>query len=55
MLFVLPFIHAYTVMPIICLTLLSCPLIKLCWKFIICSVLKFHFNAFTWDHVLPVV
>lgn len=32
--FILPFTNTYQLIPVSCLTLLSCPLIKLCWKFI---------------------
>ena len=52
LLFILPFTKVYQNLPITCIFVVSAPVIKLCWKFIITSVLKFHFNPFTWDHVI---
>lgn len=53
LLFVLPNIDAYQVITIPAILMICIPMVKLCWKFIISSVLKFHFNAFTWDHLFP--
>lgn len=51
----LPNMYAFKSLTISCIILVCIPMVKLCWKFIICSILKFHFDAFTWDHVLPTV
>lgn len=48
-----PMMTSYKSLTVMWLLLVSFSMVKLCWKFIICSVLKFHFNPFSWDQVLP--
>lgn len=53
LLVILPYSGTYHYVPLTCIIMVLCPLVKMCWKLIISSVLKFHFNPFTWDHILP--
>lgn len=55
LLFILPYTYCFKYAPITSIITVCCPMVKICWKLIISSVLKFHFNPFTWDHVLPTV
>lgn len=50
---ILPYSSTFHYVPLTCIIMVLCPLVKMCWKLIISSVLKFHFNPFTWDHILP--
>ena len=47
--------NTFSAYPVPCLLLFYCAMIKIWWKFIITSVLKFHFNIYTWDQLLPII
>ena len=51
----IPFLSSFGSNPILWMTVIFCSLIKLCWKFIITSILKFHFNVYTWDQIVPLI
>ena len=52
---ILPTHKIFELHPVPWMIIFFCPLIKVWWKFIITSILKFHFNIFTWDQMLPVI
>lgn len=51
--FIIPSLRTFSYHPILCVTVIFCAFIQICWKFIITSILKFHFNIYTWDQLLP--
>lgn len=52
---VLPFTKVYYIIPLTCIFVISLSFIKLCWKLIITSILKFHFNPFQYDHLISII
>jgi phosphatidylglycerophosphate synthase len=55
MLVILPFTKVFYLIPVTCIFVVGFSLIKICWKFIIAGTMKFHFNPFTYDHLISVV
>ena len=51
--FFIPNLRSFNSHPILSTTIIFCALVQICWKFIITSILKFHFNIYTWDQLLP--